>query len=559
MEYVIPCGALGIALAPGVSIAVKLATLAGLATVVTHIPMVAAMWRHRTVPTAGRPLPFVGNMLEIFDVRGDGVDLHLLYDEWAKEYGPVFKLFIGTRCVIVAADLDLVREVTLRKFSAFNARAGPSRDSETKVLGEQERKQAKYSIFNTKNPMLWKGLRSNANAIFHSVDKMAGFAPLMKSTADELADRLALVKEGESVDIWRLFGDMTLDVIGSTVFGVRFNSIHSPEGAEAVKAARTIFKYNILGGNPYVMAAFACPSFLQPALKTLSERYPTKAMRELSEARGLIHEISEQVYNLATAEEDNAPAGPNDAEPAAGKKLSDSYHYNGNSFLKLFIEGRNRDTGAPLQKHEILPQAFIFLLAGYETTANTLGSTIYMLTQNKEAEEKLIEEIDRLGKGKPGLPSIEELKDYKFLDAVLNEVLRIMGPAPLFTREALKDVDMSHGGVGRIVKGTSVHIASHSLHMNPKHWPEPRRFLPERFVEGTKAYAAQNHKAWMPFGSGPRMCVASGFALVEAKLALITLYRRFRFEHAPGHKFVTKMILTVGPVDGIQVLVKKRE
>jgi len=534
----------------------KLATLAGYVTVVTHIPMVEAMWRHRKVPTAGRPLPFLGNMLEIFDVKGGGIDMHLVYDEWAQKYGSVFKLFIGTRCVIVAADLDLAREVTLRKFSAFPARAGPSRESETRVMAEQERKQAKYSIFNTKNPLLWKGLRSNANAIFHSVDKMANFAPLMKSTADELADRLALVEDGQSVDIWRLFGDMTLDVIGSTVFGVRFNSLHSPEGAEAVKAARTIFKYNILGGNPYVMAAFVCPTFLQPALKMLSERYPTHAMRELSKARDFLHKISEQVYNLATAEEDNAPAGPNDAEPTA-EKLSNTY--NGNSFLKLFIEGRNRDTGAPLQKHEILPQAFIFLLAGYETTANTLGSTIYMLTQNKQAEEKLIEEIDRLGKGKPELPSIEELKEYKYLDAVLNEVLRIMGPAPLFTREAQKDVDMSHGGVGRIAKGTSVHIASYSLHMNPQHWPEPKQFLPERFVEGTKAYAAQNHKAWMPFGSGPRMCVASGFAMVEAKLALITLYRRFRFEHAPGHKFVTKMVLTVGPVDGIQVLVKKRE
>ena len=102
--------------------------------------------------------------------------------------------------------------------------------------------------------------------------------------------------------------------------------------------------------------------------------------------------------------------------------------------LKLFIQGHNRETGKDLSKDQVVAQAFTFLLAGYETTANTLGYAIYLLAKNKDKERALIDEIDRLGEGKSELPTVEELKSYEYVDAVLSEVLRITGDEVQSTR-----------------------------------------------------------------------------------------------------------------------------
>merc|ERR1719155_227369 len=195
-----------------------------------------------------------------------------------------------------------------------------------------------------------------------------------------------------------------------------------------------------------------------------------------------------------------------------------AFEYNGNSFLKLFIQGHNRANGEKLTKDQVVAQAFTFLLAGYETTANTLGYAIYLLAKNKDKERALIDEIDRLGEGKSDLPTVEELKSYEYLDAVVKEALRMYGPATLTTRQASKAVE-----VGK-----------------------------------TRLYDKQNHKAHMPFGLGPRMCVASNFALTEAKLALITLFKRYEFDLDPKWEFRTSMGVTLSPQNGISVLVTKR-
>jgi len=476
----------------------------------------------------------------------------LRYIEWEERYGTVFKIFFGNqKTTLVVCDKDRIREIGLKKFSVFTNRPGPPAKIE-KMLEGRTSLGSKFGILSAKDTY-WKGVRSISHGIFHSVEQLQSFLPLMKETSAELAERLSSVPEGEALDIWRAFGDMTLDVVGSTVFGVRFNSIQK-QGADSVKAARILFANAGPFGanNPFLMFALLLPEWMTPLLKFLAQRFPTKSMREMEWANKVLADVSGEMYELAQNERgENAPA----ADAPAGNKIPGELEYTGNSFLKLFIEGHNRETGAKLTKEEVVAQAFTFLLAGYETTANTLGYTIYMLTQNKKAEEKLIEEIDRLGQGKTELPTVGELKEYEYLDGVLQEVLRVIGPAALLVREASKDVNVC--GV-QIYKDTNVHLPLCNMHWSPTNFPEPEKFQPERFVKSSPIYGAQNHKAHMPFGLGPRMCVAYQFALTEAKLALITLYRKFRFAIEPGHDVKTKMNLTIGPSNGVRVLVQKR-
>merc|ERR1712176_1603808 len=358
-------------------------------------------------------------------------------------------------------------------------------------------------------------------------------------------------------------------------FGVRFNSVRG-KGADAVKASRIVFANSgPFGSNPYMVIAGVAPSFMTPLLKFLSRTFPTKGMKENAWAIEFLGNVSEEMYELAQkenqAKKEEGREGGNESNAEEAEEAEEakeappagvpSYDFTGNSFLKLFINSHSRVTGESLKREEVVSQAFTFLLAGYETTANTLAQTVYLLCKHKDKEQALIDEIDRL-KAKTKdcssdpLPLAEELKSYVYVEACVKEALRMVGPAPLVTREA---ADHTVIGGKRVAKGSGVHLGIYALHMNPQYFPSPSTFMPERFIPGTETYDLQNHKAFMPFGLGPRMCVAWNFAMTEAKLALITLYRKYSFEHNPTHEYKNSLSITLSPVNGIEVLVHKRK
>merc|ERR1712176_603060 len=210
----------------------------------------------------GTPWPLVGNLPSL--VRGN---LHLVYMDFERKYGQRFKIFVGFQVVLVYSDVDSIREVGLRKFSVFTNRPSPP-EKVLSLLDERQRDNQTYGILGAKDKY-WKGIRSTSHSIFHSVETLSSFCPLMKETATELAERLAEVKEGEAIYIWRAFGDMTPDAIGRTVFGVRFNSVQR-KGADAVKAKDRLCK--CIGVWPNQSLSLFCDdgSFVHDASASIS-------------------------------------------------------------------------------------------------------------------------------------------------------------------------------------------------------------------------------------------------------------------------------------------------
>mmetsp|Transcript_13252 Transcript_13252/g.25222 ORF Transcript_13252/g.25222 Transcript_13252/m.25222 type:complete len:366 (-) Transcript_13252:775-1872(-) len=365
---------------------------------------------------------------------------------------------------------------------------------------------------------------------------MSNFCPFMKATAKELCERIGEAKEGEAIDIWRALGDMTLDVIGSTVFGCRFDCIRG-KGNDAVKAARIIFKVNIasFSWNPYLAIGMLCPKFMLPLLTFLSKRFPTGAMKEVEWAVNTLARLSEAMVDDANKEIANGGDGGN------------------HNLLKLFVKAHNRETGDPLGTDEVKAQAFLYLLAGYETTANTLAYSVYLLSTNPEKEEKLIEEIDRLSGSRQ--ESFQDLKSYVYTEGVVKEALRLFGPIPLTDRQASEPMQLKNF---KVDTDQVIHISTRMMHRNREYFPSPEEFMPERFVKGSEVFDEQEHRAFVPWGLGPRMCVAADFALMEAKLALITLYKRFRFEYNKAKKFEVSFGASLSPVNGIEVFVHPR-
>ncbi|XP_058837446.1 cytochrome P450 9e2-like isoform X1 [Topomyia yanbarensis] len=181
--------------------------------------------------------------------------------------------------------------------------------------------------------------------------------------------------------------------------------------------------------------------------------------------------------------------------------------------------------------NELIAQAFIFFLAGFETVSLTLSLVVYELTRNVEVQVKLYEEILKTERELGGKPlTYEVLQGMKYLDMVISESLRMWPIGTLIDRMCVKDylVDDGQGCRFTIERGRSVFVSIIGLHYDPKYYPEPERFDPERFSEQNRDKI--NPNAYLPFGLGPRNCIGSRFALMEMKSIVYYLLLNFSFE-----------------------------
>ena len=169
-------------------------------------------------------------------------------------------------------------------------------------------------------------------------------------------------------------------------------------------------------------------------------------------------------------------------------------------------------------------------MAGFDTTSNTLSLASYELAVNDDVQRKLREEILEVENTKTGeTVTYDDLQKMKYLDKVVSEVLRKWPPAPAIERAAVKDYNMNIDNFTlKIEKGRNMMIPILALHHDDKHFPNPQRFDPERFSEENKG--KNNMDAYMPFGIGPRNCIASRFALMEVKTVLYHMILNFQFK-----------------------------
>ncbi|CAI9741138.1 cytochrome P450 3A24-like [Octopus vulgaris] len=171
--------------------------------------------------------------------------------------------------------------------------------------------------------------------------------------------------------------------------------------------------------------------------------------------------------------------------------------------------------------NEILAQCVLLLLAGYETTASTLTFFTHLMAINPEQQEKLHQEIvDVLGEDLPTYDSVQKLP---YLNMCMDETLRMYPIANTLDRQCNKACTIK--GV-KIPEKLTVRIAVDAIHYNPKYWPEPEKFIPERFSEEAKS--KQVPFTYLPFGAGPRMCLGMRLAKLEFKIAAVEMIRNFK-------------------------------
>ncbi|NXB15463.1 THAS synthase, partial [Rhagologus leucostigma] len=152
-------------------------------------------------------------------------------------------------------------------------------------------------------------------------------------------------------------------------------------------------------------------------------------------------------------------------------------------------------------------------------------------------------------------PDYQNVQELPYLDMVIAETLRMYPPAFRFTREAAKDCVV----LGQhIPAGAVIETAVGHLHHNPEFWPEPEKFIPERFTEEAKK---ERHPfAYLPFGAGPRGCIGMKMGLLETKMTLLRILQKFQFKTCPETEIPLqlKSKATLGPKNGVYIMLEPR-
>lgn len=206
----------------------------------------------------------------------------------------------------------------------------------------------------------------------------------------------------------------------------------------------------------------------------------------------------------------------------------------------LLDAAADADGGPPVTDREVHDQLVSLLLTGSESPSMCLASTFSLLARHPEVERRLHAEIDGVLGGR--LPDADDLPRLVYTRAVLTETLRHSPPGWLFTRVTTRETEFAGR---RLPRGTTVLYSPYLLHHDPASFPEPDRFLPERWLE--REAAARPQAALIPFAAGSRKCIGDVFSMAEMTVALATIAGRWRLRHPAGRVTSPRPGATLGP------------
>jgi cytochrome P450 len=332
----------------------------------------------------------------------------------------------------------------------------------------------------------WRRHRRLIQPVF-SRREVTGFGPHMTAAARRLVRRWDGLADGSLINVAREMSALALEIVGAALFG-----------ADLTGDAERMGRMMSAGQRVAVLT-----SLLPIGWGPRSIRVVKAAARRLGRTP---EGVEGPVGRLVAARRAGGGAGGGPAD-----------------LLDVLLRARD-EQGVPLTGAEITDEVATFMLAGHETSANTLAWSLALLSAYPAARRRLEDELDTaLGDRDPDAADAAALP---WTRAVVAEALRLYPPAWTIERDALADDDVA--GVP-VPAGSLVAISPYLVHRNPRIWPDPAGFDPCRFLPDGGA-AARHRYAFIPFGGGRRACVGASFAELETVLVLATIARRFRLE-----------------------------
>jgi cytochrome P450 len=326
------------------------------------------------------------------------------------------------------------------------------------------------------------------------------------------------------VDVTRGMTELTLDVVGSALFGRGMADLArrlAPLVTDGLRAAELTAR---------MMMIAAPPRPLFRAWATFVQNAPLLPP-PLHRIQAVMRTVDRTVWEVVRERQ---------ANPGSSGDL-----------LGLLLSVRD-ERGEPLPLRRVRDEATTFILAGHETTANAMAWMWYLLALNPAARERLLDEVDAVLGGRP--PQADDVNRLTWTAACVQEAMRIFPPAWSVPRTAIAD-DVIDGH--RIPRGASVLIPIYTIHHDPRFWPDPERFDPARFLP--ENVHGRHRSAYLPFGGGRRICIGSSFALMEATLIAAMISQRFVFDLVAGHPVEPEATLTLRPRKGLRMIAVRRQ
>ncbi|XP_019866127.2 probable cytochrome P450 6a14 [Aethina tumida] len=352
----------------------------------------------------------------------------------------------------------------------------------------------------------WKNLRTKLSPTFTSGKLKMMFNTLVECT-NGLKDMMDQYSQSNTpINIKDALQRFTIDIIGSVAFGIECDSMKNPN-SEFAKYGRRIFFLSPIEVIKNI-ALFALPHKL---LLWLNISLFNK------EATTFFMDVVRK--NVNYREENNI------------------YR---KDFMHLLLQLKNRgkvfddekltsDDGeikqSALTFNELAAQAFLFFVAGYETSSTAMTFALYELSTRPDLQKKIRDEIHEVLEKHDNKLTYDAIKDMTYLEQVLHEALRKYPPIPFLTRKCNRTYKVP--GTDMVIdKGTMVGIPVFGIHNDPELYPNPENFDPERFSSQNKA--KRHPFAWLPFGEGPRVCIGLRFGTLQAKVGLITILKDYK-------------------------------
>lgn len=193
--------------------------------------------------------------------------------------------------------------------------------------------------------------------------------------------------------------------------------------------------------------------------------------------------------------------------------------------LGMLMDARDRESGRGMPDRQLVSEIMTLIVAGHETTASTLNWMWYLLSQNRDVEERLSRELRNLPTNE--YPKLGDLPRFNYARQILEEALRLYPAGWLMTRKALKDDQL---GDYFVPAGTEIYISPYFIQRNPALWEAPDAFNPDRF---DPHHSKDRHPLMMlPFSAGPRKCIGEFLARIEMQIHLMTIAKKLRLRFA---------------------------
>uniref|UniRef100_A0A671YKZ7 Cytochrome P450 4V2 n=2 Tax=Sparus aurata TaxID=8175 RepID=A0A671YKZ7_SPAAU len=470
----------------------------------------------KPIPGVEGTYPFIGNALML---KNDAGDFFRQIMEFTKEFSdvPLFKIWIGPLPLLVLFHAETVEP----------------------VLNNPIHMEKSY-VYSFLHPWLGTGLLTSTGTKWRQRRKMltptfhfsilTDFLEVMNEQAEILVDKLDKQAGKGPFNCFNYVTLCALDIICETAMGKK---VYAQSNSES-EYVKSVYKMSDI-----ISRRQRAPWFWPDSVY--------KCFGEGREHEKTLKVVQSFTYKVIREREENISNVESDSDSDHGTKKRQA-------FLDMLLKTTYED-GSKMSHQDIQEEVDTFMFEGHDTTAASMNWVLHLLGSHPEALRKVQQELQEVFGSSDRPINTEDLKKLRYLECVIKESLRLFPSVPFFGRNIGEDCRINGF---KVPKGANAVIITYALHRDPRYFPEPEEFRPERFMPENSV--GRPPYAYIPFSAGLRNCIGQRFAQMEEKVVLAYVLRNFNVEACQTREELRPVgELILRPEKGIWIKLERRK